>query len=127
MYYGFPSIDGTGLKLGRHDGGEVISPNDPLRPFDEQDTIDLQNFINRFMPQHDALKFGKTCKYSMTPDEDFIIDFLPEHRNIVIAAGFSGHGFKFSSAVGEVLADLTLNGKSKQDLSRFKLSRFNTN
>jgi len=63
----------------------------------------------------------------MTPDEDFIIDFLPEHRNIVIAAGFSGHGFKFSSAVGEVLADLTLNGKSKQDLSRFKLSRFNTN
>ncbi|MFJ3387877.1 MULTISPECIES: N-methyl-L-tryptophan oxidase [unclassified Lysinibacillus] len=127
MYYGFPSIDGAGLKLGRHDGGEAINPNDPLRPFDEQDLIDLQNFINRFMPKHGALKFGKTCKYSMTPDEDFIIDFLPEYRNIVIAAGFSGHGFKFSSAVGEVLADLTLNGKSKQDLSLFKLSRFNTN
>ncbi|KOS62913.1 N-methyl-L-tryptophan oxidase [Lysinibacillus agricola] len=125
-YYGFPSIDGAGLKLGRHDGGEAINPNDPLRPFDEQDTIDLQSFINRFMPQHGTLKFGKTCKYSMTPDEDFIIDFLPEHRNIVIAAGFSGHGFKFSSAVGEVLTDLTLNGKSKQDLSIFRLSRFNT-
>ncbi|MFE3577400.1 N-methyl-L-tryptophan oxidase [Lysinibacillus sp. NPDC059133] len=125
-YYGFPSIDGAGLKLGRHDGGEVINPNDPLRPFDDQDALDLQNFINRFMPQHGALKFGKTCKYSMTPDEDFIIDFLPEHRNIIIAAGFSGHGFKFSSAVGEVLADLTLNGKSKQDLSIFRLSRFKT-
>ncbi|MCL1696675.1 MULTISPECIES: N-methyl-L-tryptophan oxidase [unclassified Lysinibacillus] len=127
MYYGFPSIDGAGLKLGRHDGGEAINPNEPLCPFDEQDSVDLQNFIQRFMPQHGALKYGKTCKYSMTPDENFIIDFLPEHQNIVIAAGFSGHGFKFSSAVGEVLADLTLHGKSKQDLSLFKLSRFNTN
>lgn len=123
-YYGFPSIDKAGLKLGRHDGGEAINPNEPLRPFDEQDTVDLQHFIHRFMPQHGPLKFGKTCKYAMTPDEDFIIDFLPTHKHIIVAAGFSGHGFKFSSAVGEVLADLALHGKSKQDLSLFKLSRF---
>lgn len=123
-YYGFPSIDGTGLKLGRHDGGEAINPNEPLRPFDEADSVDLQNFIDQFMPQDGALKYGKTCKYSMTPDEDFIIDFLPEHQNIIIAAGFSGHGFKFSSAVGEVLADLIIDGKSKQDLTTFQLSRF---
>ena len=124
-YYGFPSIDGVGLKLGRHDGGEAINPNDPLRPFDEQDSIDLLNFIQQFMPQHGALNYGKTCKYSMTPDEDFIIDFLPEHQNIIVAAGFSGHGFKFSSAVGEVLTELILNGQSKQDLSLFKIDRFN--
>jgi len=124
-YYGFPSIDGAGLKLGRHDGGEEINPNVPLRPFDDMDSVDLQNFIEQFMPQHGPLKYGKTCKYSMTPDEDFIIDFLPTHQNIVIAAGFSGHGFKFSSAVGEVLAELTLNGECKQDLTRFQLSRFN--
>lgn len=123
-YYGFPSIDGAGLKIGRHDGGDTVNPNEPLRPFDEQDAVDLQNFITQFMPEHGDLKFGKTCKYSMTPDENFIIDFLPEHQNILIAAGFSGHGFKFSSAVGEVLADLTLHGESKQDLSLFKLSRF---
>ncbi|WP_421926144.1 N-methyl-L-tryptophan oxidase [Lysinibacillus capsici] len=123
-YYGFPSIDGAGLKLGRHDGGDVVNPNDPLRPFDASDAVDLQNFVDHFMPQHGTLKYGKTCKYSMTPDEDFIIDFLPEHQNIVIAAGFSGHGFKFSSAVGEALADLIIEGKSKQDLSTFKLSRF---
>ncbi|WP_155590442.1 N-methyl-L-tryptophan oxidase [Lysinibacillus cavernae] len=123
-YYGFPSIDGAGLKLGRHDGGEAINPNDLLRPFDESDTVDLQHFIHEFMPQHGAIKYGKTCKYSMTPDEDFIIDLLPEHQNIVIAAGFSGHGFKFSSAVGEVLSDLIIEGKSKQDLSPFQLNRF---
>lgn len=123
-YYGFPSIHGAGLKLGRHDGGEPIDPNEPMRPFDNQDAADLQHFLNRFMPQHGALAFGKTCKYSVTPDEHFIIDFLPNHRNIVIAAGFSGHGFKFSSAVGEVLTELILNGTSKQDLSLFQLNRF---
>ncbi|KOY82942.1 N-methyl-L-tryptophan oxidase [Lysinibacillus macroides] len=124
FYYGFPSIDGVGLKLGRHDGGEAVDPNEPLRPFDDEDREDLQQFIQQFMPQHGALKYGKTCKYSMTPDEDFIIDFLPNHCNIVIAAGFSGHGFKFSSAVGEVLSELLLDGTSKQDLTPFKLSRF---
>ena len=123
-YYGFPSIDGAGLKIGRHDGGDTVNPNETLRPFDEQDAIDLQNFIAQFMPKHSDLKFGKTCKYSMTPDEDFIIDFLPGHHNILVAAGFSGHGFKFSSAVGEVLADLALHGESKQDLSPFTLCRF---
>ncbi|ACA39350.1 Monomeric sarcosine oxidase [Lysinibacillus sphaericus C3-41] len=123
-YYGFPSIDGAGLKLGRHDGGEEINPNKPLHPFDDHDRADLQHFIQQFMPQHGALKYGKTCKYSMTPDEDFIIDFLPTHPNMIIAAGFSGHGFKFSSAVGEALAELTLHGKCKQDLTRFQLNRF---
>ena len=124
IYYGFPSIDGVGLKMGRHDGGEAVNPNQPMRPFDDKDAVDLQNFMTQFMPEHGDLKFGKTCKYAMTPDEDFIIDFLPTHHNILVAAGFSGHGFKFSSAVGEALAELALYGESKQDLALFKLSRF---
>ena len=123
-YYGFPSIDGAGLKLGRHDGGEEVNPSEPLRPFDDKDVVDLQNFVSQYMPDHGDLKFGKTCKYAMTPDEDFTIDFLPEHQNVLVAAGFSGHGFKFSSAVGEALAEMALHGESKQDLTLFKLSRF---
>lgn len=123
-YYGFPSIDGAGLKMGRHDGGDVVNPNEPMRPFDDKDAVDLQKFVSQFLPKHGDLKFGKTCKYAMTPDEDFIIDFLPEHHNVLVAAGFSGHGFKFSSAVGEALAELALYGESKQDLGLFKLSRF---
>lgn len=124
IYYGFPSIDGAGLKMGRHDGGDVVNPNEPLHPFDDKDAVDLQNFVSQFMPKQGDLKFGKTCKYAMTPDEHFIIDFLPEHHNVMVAAGFSGHGFKFSSAVGEALAELAIYGESKQDLALFNLSRF---
>ncbi|MFF5995508.1 N-methyl-L-tryptophan oxidase [Lysinibacillus sp. KU-BSD001] len=123
-YYGFPSIDRAGYKIGRHDGGETIHPNDELRPFDEGDALDLQQFIQSYMPQVGALKEGKVCKYTMTPDEHFIIDYLPEHKNIIVASGFSGHGFKFSSAIGEMLAQMVIDGKSKLSNELFKLSRF---
>ena len=62
--------------------------------------------------------------YTMTPDEDFVIDVHPKHPNIAIAAGFSGHGFKFASAVGEALKDLVISGKPQIDLSHFSIKRF---
>ena len=61
--------------------------------------------------------------FTNTLDEHFVIDKHPEHEHIVIAAGFSGHGYKFSSAVGEILYELTTKGKSKQDISLFKITR----
>lgn len=123
-YYGFPSIDGAGYKIGRHDGGETIDPDDKLREFDESDTADLQQFINTYMPQVGSLKEGKVCKYTMTPDEHFIIDFLPEQSNVIVASGFSGHGFKFASAVGEMLAQMVTDGKPQLSNGLFKLNRF---
>lgn len=60
----------------------------------------------------------------MTPDEDFIIDLHPKYKNIAIAAGFSGHGFKFASAVGETLSNLILKGKTDLDIKPFSLQRF---
>lgn len=125
-YYGFPSIDGAGLKVGRHDLGIPINPDDPIIPFGEvaQDKEDLDRFLQTFMPQVGELKFGKTCMYDMTPDEDFIIDFHPHHANIAFATGFSGHGFKFASAVGEALKDFVTIGTAKVDLTPFRLSRF---
>ncbi|MGM9945118.1 MAG: N-methyl-L-tryptophan oxidase [Lysinibacillus sp.] len=123
-YYGFPSIDGAGYKIGRHDGGETINPDEELRDFDESDTADLQQFIDTYMPQVGPLKAGKVCKYTMTPDEHFIIDFLPQHANVVVASGFSGHGFKFASAVGEMLAQMVTDGKPQLSNELFKLNRF---
>mgnify|MGYP003367465649 CR=1 FL=1 len=125
-FYGFPSIDGAGLKIGRHDLGMPINPDDAPIPFGEveQDQEDLDRFLHTFMPQVGELKFGKTCMYDMTPDEDFIIDTHPNHENIVFATGFSGHGFKFASAVGEALKDIATTGKTKVDLTPFKLDRF---
>lgn len=125
-YYGFPSIDGAGLKVGRHDLGEAIHPDDDKAPFGEVagDQEDLDHFLARFMPQVGTLKFGKTCMYAMTPDEDFIIDRHPAHENIIIAAGFSGHGFKFASAVGEALSELATKRTTTIDLQAFSLKRF---
>ena len=67
----------------------------------------------------------KTCLYANTPDENFIIDHLPGYENqVVIACGFSGHGFKFVSVVGEVLAELTADGTTKQPVEFLNASRF---
>ena len=66
----------------------------------------------------------KTCLFTNTPDEHFVIDLHPEFPNVSIAAGFSGHGFKFASVVGEILADLALDGSSAQfDFGLFSLTR----
>ncbi|WP_423800970.1 N-methyl-L-tryptophan oxidase [Neobacillus sp. SAB-20_R2A] len=127
LHYGFPSIDGAGLKVGRHDGGEKINPDNAIPGFGElpEDETDLVQFLNAFMPQNQKLKYGKTCIYTLTPDEDFIIDLHPNYPNVAIASGFSGHGFKFSSAVGQLLAELIISGKTEQDISLFSINRFN--
>lgn len=125
-YYGFPSIDGAGVKVGRHDEGINIDPSEEKQPFGdvEGDVEDLKYFLQTFMPQVGNLKFGKTCMYDMTPDEDFIIDCHPKYSNIAFAGGFSGHGFKFASAVGEALKDLIVSGQTKVDLQTFSIKRF---
>lgn len=126
-YYGFPSIDGAGLKIGRHDTGDSIDPNVARLPFGEVsgDKEELKSFLDQFMPnQKHTLKFGKTCMYTMTPDENFIIDLHPKYKNVAIAAGFSGHGFKFASAVGETLSNLVLKGETDLDITPFSIKRF---
>ena len=65
-----------------------------------------------------------TCMYTNTPDEHFIIDVLPSHPQVSVAAGFSGHGFKFASVIGEIMADLAQSGETGHDISLFRLDRF---
>ncbi|KQL44973.1 methyltryptophan oxidase [Brevibacillus choshinensis] len=127
MYYGFPSFDAAGVKIGRHDGGMTIDPDRLERTFGAflSDEGDVRSFLETYMPQAaGALRQGRVCIYTMTPDEHFVIDRHPEHTQIVIAAGFSGHGFKFSSAVGEATSELLTKGTSTHDLSMFSLRRF---
>jgi len=126
LYYGFPSIDGFGLKVGRHDGGEQINPDESMIGFGEiaEDEGDLVQFLNQYIPDIRQLKYGKTCMYTLTPDDKFIIDLHPKYSNVAIAAGFSGHGFKFSSAVGQALSNLIISGKSEIDISQFSINRF---
>ena len=66
---------------------------------------------------------ASTCIYTLTADRHFLIDVHPEHPQVVFAAGFSGHGFKFASAVGEILADLAESGRTAHPIDMFRLAR----
>ena len=66
----------------------------------------------------------KACMFTNTPDGHFIIDALPDAPNVFVAAGFSGHGFKFCGVVGEIIADLATRGETAHDISLFRLDRF---
>ncbi|MFD1361899.1 N-methyl-L-tryptophan oxidase [Lentibacillus salinarum] len=126
VYYGFPSFDGTGLKIGRYDAGEDVDPEYMNREFGiyPKDEGDVREFLETFMPQAAGkLNVGKACMFTNTPDENFIIDLHPEHSHVAIAAGFSGHGYKFSSVVGEILSQLATTGTTNQDISLFSATR----
>ncbi|MEK4300855.1 N-methyl-L-tryptophan oxidase [Oceanobacillus sp. FSL W8-0428] len=125
-YYGFPSIDGAGIKIGRHDGGHLLKNHEELEPFstfpeDEQETL---SFAHKYFSEDIELKEGRVCTYTLTPDEDFIIDYLPGYDNVLVACGFSGHGFKFSSGIGESLAKMLMDKEPAVSLESFRLNRF---
>jgi N-methyl-L-tryptophan oxidase len=128
-FYGFPSIKGSGVKIGRHDKGSLLLPEEHSAEFGtyREDENDVRNALETYMPAAaGVLLRGGVCRYEMTPDEHFIIDRVPQHPNIFLACGFSGHGFKFSSVVGEILADLITKELSSFDLSLFSLSRLSS-
>ncbi len=105
--YGFPIFGQLGLKIARHDGGTPADPDTldrEVRPGEETDPLAFAQSI--FPGVTGNVVKSAVCMYTMTPDEHFIVDRHPEHANIAIGAGFSGHGFKFATAVGEALVDL---------------------
>ncbi len=124
--YGFPYLDGQGLKCGfHHVHYEVTTPQTIRRQVGEDEKVRMRDHLAKLMPDAagEVLSFS-TCMYTNTPDHHFIIDRHPAHDNVVLACGFSGHGFKFASVVGEVLADLALQGKTALPISLFALRRF---
>ncbi|HYP18673.1 MAG TPA: N-methyl-L-tryptophan oxidase [Chloroflexia bacterium] len=124
-YYGLPSLPGQGLKAGRHDAGEVSTPQNVRRTVEVSEVEAIRSVLERYMPgAAGALKATTTCVYTVTPDADFVIDRHPEHPQVVYASPCSGHGFKFSSAIGEVLCDLALEGTSAFDVAVFSAERF---
>ena len=126
MYYGFPSIDDNGIKVARHMDGEVV--DDPLnvdRELRPEDEADLVNFLRIHFPQ---VNFHVTrhsvCMYTLTPDPHFIVGHHPRHENVSLVAGLSGHGFKFTAVLGEVLAELALEGDTQQAIEFLSPQRF---
>lgn len=125
-FYGFPLWEHPGFKIGGpHFARLPINANDTDRVPAPSQVASIQACLSRYIPDAagDPLTL-KGCLYTVTPDEDFIIDHLPGHPQVVFASACSGHGYKFASAIGEVLADLAVTGKSRFDLSAFRLGRF---
>lgn len=125
-YYGFPIYDVPGFKFGRyHHRDETVDPDDWNREPDHADEQLLRAFAERYFPQGAGPTMRlSTCMFTNTPDEHFILDTLPAHPNVIVGAGFSGHGFKFSSVIGEILADLAIDGTTQHPIDMFRLDRF---
>ena len=124
-FYGFPSHDDRGFKIGRyHHRHEQVEPDTVDRTCHPEDEAVLRDGIRHYFPDADGPTLAmKACLFTNTPDEHFVIDRLEGSRRVSVAAGFSGHGFKFCSVVGEILADLALDGGTRHDISLFSLSR----
>ena len=124
-FYGFPSHDDRGFKIGKyHHRHERVDPDAMDRACHAEDEAVLRDAVRRYFPEANGPTLAmKTCLFTNTPDEHFVIDRLPHAPNVALAAGFSGHGFKFCSVVGEILADLALDGGTRHDLSLFALRR----
>ena len=127
-YYGFPSYTVPGFKIGRaHHLEQKVDPDLMDREVHAEDEEILRQAVSRYFPlAAGRLIDQKTCIYTNTPDEHFMIGVLPGHPQVSVAAGFSGHGFKFASVIGEIMADLAQNGETGHDISLFRLDRFNT-
>jgi monomeric sarcosine oxidase len=124
-YYGFP-LDRNGMmKASIHSPGPIMDPDSAPRPDPSFDQAVLR-LMRTYMPgaAHGRLSHSRMCMYDMTPDEDFVIDRVPGHENVVLATGFSGHGFKFAPVVGEMVADMLMDREPEFPLARFALSRF---
>ena len=123
-WYGFPDT-GDGVKLALHHHGDVADP-DALRHHVRGDEVELvRTIVRRFMPDADGpLRASQPCMYTNVPDDHFIIDRHPDHASVIVASPCSGHGFKFSSAIGEVLADMATGDRVAFDTSLFSLARF---
>jgi sarcosine oxidase len=125
-FYGFPNFGASGFKIGKyHHRRETVDPDRMDRECHPDDEAVLREGIRRYFPDADGPALAmKTCLFTNSPDEHFIIDRHPALPQVTLAAGFSGHGFKFCSVVGEILAELTSDGASRHDLGLFRLSRF---
>lgn len=125
-FYGFPIHGIPGFKLGRyiHDLPEQ-DPDQPLTPAGREDEDEIRHFMARYFPDGNGpVLTMATCFFEHTPDRAFVIDRLPGSERVWALVGFSGHGFKYASAIGEIARDLVVHGRSGFDLSLFRADRF---
>lgn len=126
-FYGFPALDGPdgGVKVAIHGGGERCTPGTIDRRIRPEDEAAMRAAIGGRMPTlNGRLRDARTCMYTNTPDGHFVLGLDPRHPQVAVAAGFSGHGYKFATVVGEILADLAMDGTTRHPVGLFRPGRF---
>ena len=122
-FYGFPVYGEVATKAGQDVGGREVTAD--TRTFEPD--VETRDRLVRFLEQHLPRFLGpqlytKTCLYTMPPDRHFVLDAVPGHPNVSVAAD-AGHAFKFASLFGKVLADLALDGRTAYPIAPFRADR----
>lgn len=125
-FYGFPALDERGVKVAEHTGGELVAdPTNLDRSLDRVDADRVEQFTRACLPSlSEHRTHHAVCMYTLTPDEHFIVDLHPDHPTVAIAAGFSGHGFKFAAGLGKILAEMSISGQKVPEIEFLAASRF---
>ena len=125
IWYGFP-LQPRGVKVGFHHGGETVDdPGAVRREVDDSEVRTMRATLEKYVPSAAGrLREASVCLYTNTPDGHFLLDRHPDAPGVWIATACSGHGFKFASALGEILAALVLDEDPGFDLTPFRLERF---
>jgi len=126
-YYGLPVYRVPGFKFGRyHHRGETVAHADDLRrEVDGEDERLLRSFAERYFPDGAGPTMAlRVCMFTNTPDEHFIVDRHPQYSQVIVASPCSGHGYKFASVIGEIIADLASgNGSTRHEIDFLSLDR----
>lgn len=132
-FYGFPEHGTYGLKVARHSGGTPVEQVDGTHNRDQEDQQLVEKFLSQYLPNvlgpqanPSALTRWSGCYYTMTPDENFIVDRLPDYPQVVVIAGLSGHGFKFTSVLGEIASHLAMETDCGLDIDFLGINRYST-
>lgn len=124
-FYGFPVFGVPGFKFGKYFHLEEQGAAEDLdREVHDYDERVLRNFAERYFPEGCGPTMSlHTCMFTNTPDHHFVLDLHPDYEQVSIASACSGHGFKFASVIGEIMADLSTTGVTRHDISFFRLER----
>lgn len=124
FFYGTPMTDESGIKVARHSGGEKLNAPDTVHLRDPEDQQRCEAFLRNCLPSTtQSQTHWSGCYYTVTPDEHFIVDQLPGMPQVTIVAGLSGHGFKFTSVLGEIVGQVVNEEDSGFDLDFLRLAR----